>query len=90
MNKTELVEIIAAEAGLKRKDAEAAYNAFIGAIEKELAAGNKIMLAGFGTFKVKERAERPGRNPKTLEEITIPASKAAVFTPSKNLKDALK
>ncbi|HBL83899.1 MAG: DNA-binding protein [Clostridiales bacterium GWF2_38_85] len=90
MNKTDLVDVIASEAGLKKKDAEAAYNALFGAVEKELVSGGKVMLAGFGTFKVKERAERPGRNPKTLEEITIPASKAAVFTPSKNLKDALK
>lgn len=90
MNKTELIEVAAAESGLKKKDIEVAYNAIFGAIEKELIAGNKVMLAGFGTFKVKDRAERPGRNPKTLEEITIPASKAASFTASKTLKDALK
>lgn len=89
MNKTKLIEAIAEQTGLKKKDAEAAYNAFIGTIENELVEGNKVTLAGFGTFRVKQRAERLGRNPKTLEEITIPASRAASFTASKNLKEAL-
>lgn len=89
MNKNELLDVMAAEAGIKKKEAEAAYNALFAAIEKELKNGGKVTLAGFGTFKVKERAERPGRNPKTLEEITIPASKAAVFSASKVLKEAL-
>ncbi|MBR4951181.1 MAG: HU family DNA-binding protein [Clostridia bacterium] len=89
MNKSTLIEAVAANANLKKKDAEAAVNAMFKAIENELAAGGKVQIAGFGSFKVKERAERTGRNPKTKAEITIPASKAPAFTAGKDLKDAV-
>ena len=75
MNKTDLVEVVAAQANLKKKDAEAAVNAVFAAIQKDLEEGGKVQIAGFGSFKVKERSARVGRNPKTLEEIKIPASK---------------
>ena len=87
MNKSTLVEFVAANANLKKKDAEAAVNAVFQAIETELATGGKVQIAGFGSFKVKERAERVGRNPKTKEAITIPASKAPAFVAGKDLKD---
>lgn len=89
MNKTNLVDIVAEQANLKKKEAEAAVNAVFEAIEKELSEGGKVQIAGFGSFKVKVRNERIGRNPKTLEEIKIPASKAPVFVVGKGLKDAV-
>lgn len=89
MNKTTLIEAVAANANLKKKDAEAAVNAVLNAIETELATGGKVQIAGFGSFQVKERAERTGRNPKTKEAITIPASKAPIFKAGKDLKDAV-
>ena len=89
MNKTTLAEFVAKEAGLKKKDAEKAVNAVFAAIENELATGGRVQLAGFGTFKVKERAERIGRNPKTMEEIQVPASRAAGFRAGKELKKAV-
>lgn len=89
MNKTNLIDIVADKAGIKKKEAEATVNAVFAAIEKELADGGKVQIAGFGSFKVKERAARVGRNPKTLEEINIPASKAPAFVAGKGLKDAI-
>ncbi len=89
MNKTDLVEVVADQANLKKKDAEAAVNALFAAIQRDLVAGGKVQIAGFGSFKVKERSERIGRNPKTLEEIKIPASKAPVFVAGKGLKDSV-
>ncbi len=89
MNKTSLVEIVAQNAGLKKKDAEAAVNAVFAAIESDLATGGKVQLSGFGGFKVREKAARKGRNPKTGAEIVIPASKNIVFTAGKSLKDAI-
>ena len=89
MNKSTLIETGAQSASLKKKDAEAAVNAVFDTLTKELAKGEKIQLAGFGTFKVKERSERVGRNPKTLKEIKIPASKAPAFVAGKALKDAV-
>ncbi|MGI6715722.1 MAG: HU family DNA-binding protein [Eubacteriales bacterium] len=89
MNKTDLVEVVAAQANLKKKDAEAAVNAVFAAIQKDLEEGGKVQIAGFGSFKVKERSARVGRNPKTLEEIKIPASKAPVFVAGKALKDSV-
>ena len=89
MTKTTLIEIVASNTGLKKKEAEAAVNAVFSAIEDELATGGKVQIAGFGSFKVKERAERVGRNPKTKEAITIPASKAPRFKAGKALKDAI-
>jgi len=87
MNKTDLINSIAAKSGLNKKNSEAALNAFISSVEEALAQGDKVVLVGFGTFEVRERAERKGRNPQTKEEITIPASKAPVFKAGKGLKD---
>ena len=87
MNKTQLIEVVARESGLKKKDAETAVNTVLGAIENALVDGEKVQIAGFGTFEVKERAERIGRNPATRETITIPASKHPAFTAGKALKE---
>ncbi len=89
MNKTQLIEAVAAKADLKKKDAEAAVNAITAAIAEALKAGDKVQLVGFGTFEVKERAAREGRNPKTGEKITIAASKHPAFTAGKALKDSI-
>ncbi|ADD03356.1 histone family protein DNA-binding protein [Thermoanaerobacter mathranii subsp. mathranii str. A3] len=87
MNKADLVAKIAEKSELTKKDAEKALNAFIEAVEEALKNGDKVQLVGFGTFEVRERAERKGRNPQTREEITIPASKAPIFKAGKALKD---
>ena len=87
MNKTELVNSIASKSGLNKKNSEAALNAFIASVEETLAKGEKVVLVGFGTFEVRNRAARKGRNPQTKKEITIPASKAPVFKAGKGLKD---
>ena len=89
MNKSELVAAIAAQAGLSKKDAEAALKAFIDVTTKELKEGNKIQLVVFGTFEVSERAAREGRNPRTGETMKIEASKAPKFKAGKALKDAV-
>ncbi len=88
MNKTELVNAVA-EAGFSKKDAEKALNATIDAITAALKKGDKVQLVGFGAFEVKCRAARQGRNPRTKETITIPASKNPVFKAGKALKDAV-
>ena len=90
MNKTQFVEAVAAKADLKKKDAEAAVNAAIAVIEDALKAGEKVQLIGFGTFEVKERGAREGRNPRTGETIKIAASKQPVFKAGAALKDAVK
>ena len=89
MNKTQLVDAVAKSANLKKKDAEAAVNAFVAAISDSLKKGDKVQLVGFGTFDVKERVARQGRNPATGEAMTIPASKHIVFTVGKTLKDEI-
>ena len=89
MNKTQLIDAVATKTGLKKKDAEAAVNAVNEAIVEALKAGDKVQVIGFGTYEVKERAAREGRNPKTGETITIAASKAPVFSAGKALKDAV-
>ena len=89
MNKQELISAIAENANLTKKDAEAALAAFIGAVEDTLKKGDKVQLVGFGAFEVKSRAARIGRNPKTKEAITIPASKSPVFKAGKALKDVV-
>lgn len=89
MNKTQLIDVVATKTGLKKKDAEAAVNAMNEAITEALKAGDKVQLIGFGTYEVKERAAREGRNPKTGETIAIAASKAPAFTAGKALKDAV-
>lgn len=87
MNKADLITAIAEKSGLTKKDAEKALKAFMESVEEALTKNDKVQLIGFGTFEVKERAERKGRNPKTLEEIVIPASKVPAFKPGKELKD---
>ena len=89
MNKTQLVEAVVEKSGLKKKEAEAAVNAITEAIADALKAGDKVQLVGFGTFEVKERAAREGRNPKTGETIKIDASKRPVFAAGKALKDSV-
>jgi len=90
MNKTELVAAVAAKAGLSKKDADAAVSATIGAITDALKADDKVALVGFGTFEVRARAARMGKNPQTGEAIKIAASKVPAFKAGKALKDALK
>lgn len=89
MNKAELINAAAEKAGLSKKDTETVVNATIDVIAGALADGDKVQLVGFGAFEVKSRAERTGRNPKTKEEIKIPASKVPVFKPGKALKDTV-
>ena len=89
MNKTQLIDVVVAKTGMKKKEAEAAVNASIEAITEALKAGDKVQLIGFGTFEVKERAAREGRNPKTGETIKIAASKHPAFAAGKALKDAV-
>lgn len=86
MNKSELIDAVAKKADLKKKDAEAAVNAVFGAIEDELANDGKVQLMGFGTFSVKKRAARTGRNPATGETITIKAAKLPAFSAGAGLK----
>ncbi len=89
MNKTELIASVAEKAGLTKKDAEKAINALFVSVEEALALEDKVQIIGFGTFEVKAREERKGRNPQTGAEITIPASKNPVFKAGKSLKDAV-
>ena len=90
MNKMELVDAMAKETGLTKKDTEKALKAFTGIVAKELVNGGSVQLIGFGTFAVGERAARTGRNPKTGSTITIPASKSPKFKAGKALKDLVK
>ena len=89
MNKTELVASVAEKTGLTKKDAEKAVNALFDSVQDALTAGDKVQMIGFGTFEVKERAARKGRNPQTGKEIEIPAAKNPVFKAGKALKDAV-
>jgi len=90
MNKTEFINAVAEKGDLDKKTAEKAVAAVFGAVTDALKAGDKIQLVGFGTFEVKERAEKQGRNPKTGEVMTIAASKVPAFKAGKALKDAIK
>lgn len=87
MNKAELISKMAEESKLTKKAAEAALEAFVGTVEGALKAGDKVQLVGFGTFEVRHRAARKGRNPQTKAEIKIAASKAPAFKAGKALKD---
>ena len=89
MTKNELIAAVAEKTGLAKKETEAAVNAALEAIAADLAAGNRVQLAGFGTFETRARAARTGRNPKTNETIEIPASTTVGFKPAKPLKEAL-
>ena len=86
MNKAELIAAIAAKTGDTKKGAEASVNAFVDVVTEALTEGDKVQLVGFGSFEVRKRAARKGRNPQTKEEIKIPASKAPVFKAGKALK----
>jgi len=90
MNKTELVNAIAQKTGLSKKNSEAALNGFIASVEEALQKGEKVVLVGFGTFEVRQRAERKGRNPQTKNEIIRPACKTPVFKAGKGLKEKVK
>ena len=87
MNKAELVTSMAEKSGISKKDCEKALNAFMESVEEALVKGEKVQLVGFGSFEVRERAARKGRNPQTKEEITIEASKVPIFRVGKALKD---
>lgn len=89
MNKAELVASMAEKSGLSKKDSETALKSIIDTIQQAMHDGDKVQIIGFGSFEVRERAERKGRNPQTKEEITIPASKSPVFKAGKALKDAI-
>jgi len=89
MNKTDLIDAIAANAGLSKKDSEAALKATIDAIQAALVNDEKVVLVGFGTFSTKKNAARKGRNPATGKTIDIPASKTPAFKAGKSLKDAV-
>ena len=88
MTKSELVAAIAEKAGIRKKDAEAALNAFIEVVTETLKKGDKVEIRGFGTFLMKERAPRVARNPKTGEKVTVPAKLVPAFKPGKDLKEA--
>ncbi len=89
MNKSELIEKMAQSADMTKADAERALNSLVSTVTEELANGGDVSLVGFGTFKVNERAARTGRNPKTKEEIQIPAATVPAFKAGKALKDAV-
>ena len=89
MTKTALIAQVAANTEMSKKSAELAVNAAFDALAKALTDGEKISISGFGTFEVRERAERQGINPRTREPITIAASRSIVFNPGKALKDSL-
>ena len=90
MTKGELVAQVAETTGLTKKDAEKAVGAFVDAVTGALKKGDKVALVGFGTFEVRNRPARIGRNPRTKEEIKIPATKAPAFKAGKALKEAVK
>ena len=90
MNKTELIEHIAKNADISKAAATRALEATIGAVKTTLRKGGTVSLVGFGTFAVGKRAARTGRNPRTGEELKIPACKVVKFRPGKELKDAIK
>jgi DNA-binding protein HU-beta len=90
VNKSDLIAKIAEKSMLSKKDAEKALNAFVESVEGALVKGDKVQLVGFGSFEVRKRAARKGRNPQTKKEITIPASKVPVFKVGKAFKDAVR
>ncbi len=90
MNKTELVDLVAEKTGMSKKDSEKALKAVLEGITDGLVRGNKVQLVGFGTFEVRQRKAREGRNPATGEKIKIKALKVPAFKPGKALKDKVK
>ena len=89
MNKAELVSAVAEKTGATKKSAEESLNAFVDVVTEALKKEEKVQLVGFGSFEVRKRAARKGRNPQTKEEIKIPASKSPVFKAGKALKDVV-
>lgn len=89
MNKAELISAVAEKTGLTKKDSETAITAVFDAVSDALISGDKVQMVGFGSFEVKHREARMGRNPKTKESIAIPASRSPVFKPGKALKDSV-
>ncbi len=87
MTKTELINAVAERSELSKKDADKAVNAVLDVIASTLSGGEKVQIVGFGSFEVKSRSQRIGRNPRTKEEIVIPASKLPVFKAGKSLKE---
>ena len=90
MNKTELVSVVSEKTEFSKKESAQIVDALFASIEEALTKGEKVQLIGFGTFEVRERAARKGRNPQTGAEIEIPASRVPAFKPGKALKDAVK
>lgn len=90
MNKTDLINNIAAKSGLSKKDVETVLNGFLGEVTGALSKGEKVQLIGFGTFETRQRSSRVGRNPQTGKEIKIPASKIPAFKAGNKLKAAVK
>lgn len=89
MNKTELISSVAKTAGVSKKDTEQVLNAFFSTVQETLKQNDKVQIPGFGSFEVRERAARTGRNPHTGETIEIAAAKVLAFKPEKGLKDAI-
>ena len=89
MNKRELVAVMAEKSGLSKRNCEAALDAFVAATGNALKNGDKVHLIGFGTFEMKKRAARTGRNPKTMEPVDIPASSQPTFRPGKAFKETV-
>lgn len=89
MNKAALIDAIAERAGVTKKDAASMLDATLDSITAALVAGDSVRLTGFGTFEIKARAARTGRNPRTKEAVQIPASKSPVFKPGKTLKETV-
>lgn len=89
MTKKELIDIVAADANITKKDAKAAIDALLAAVEDALVKGDDVSFAGFGTFKVKTRAARTGVNPQTKAPVVIPEAKVPTFKPGKALKDKI-
>lgn len=90
MTKKDLIELVAKKGNLTNKAAKDSVSAFLNGIRDSLKRGEKVVITGFGTFSIRKRASRPGRNPKTGERITLEARKAPGFTPGKTLKKAVR
>lgn len=89
MNKSDLIASVAEKAGLQKREAERAVDAFIDSVQEALAKGDKVTVVGFGTFEVRERQARTGRNPQTGEPIQIAATRVPAFRPGKGFKDSV-
>lgn len=88
MNKTELISAVAEKTGLSKKDADNAVNAMLNTVMESVAKGEKVQIVGFGTFELRSRSERQGRDPRTNSPITIPASRVPAFKAGKAFKDS--